>query len=78
MIELHAAVDDGDADVAAGRRGVQLVEVPLAAAGCRLNSGSSWPSERNTFIGCAQATRGSRAEPRGDLVGARDAGTSIT
>ena len=78
MIELHAAVDDGDAHVASGRRGVQLVELPLARGRLQAKSGSSWPSAWNTFMGCAQATRGSRARRIATSSARCDAGTSMT
>ena len=49
-----------------------------AAAGCTANSGSSCPSARNTCIGCAHATRGSRASLAATSSGRSEGGTSIT
>ena len=43
MVGLHAAVDHGDAHVASGRDGVQLVQAARPRGRLQANSGSSWP-----------------------------------
>ncbi len=70
MVELHAAVDHRDPDIAAGRRRMQLGEVPARRGRLHARTGDRrGRSVRNRFIGCAHSTCGSWPSCAGDLVG---------